>query len=163
MFSSVARTLGNRHVRDNDHHRASTEEPSALGARDDALIASIDALLDGRYDAVSQDANDPVSKALARLASKLAESASQSLDRVVVRKGRLCRSPEGNRAGRGRLLKKCFVCSTAWDKKRPDGRSAPKPDVASQMTLPWGEAFRLSGFPVPIRKKGMHCCHVFGR
>ena len=83
MFSSVARTLGNRHVRDNDHHRASTEEPSALRARDDALIASIEALLDGRYDAVPQDANDPVSRALAKLASKLAESASQSLDRVV--------------------------------------------------------------------------------
>jgi hypothetical protein len=31
------------------------------------------------------------------------------------------------------------------------------------MTLPWGEAFRLFGFPVPIRKKGMHCCHDSGR
>ncbi len=58
-------------------------ELDRLRARDEALIACIGALAEGRFDAARPPGNDPLSQAFADLAEKLAGSASRNLDRVV--------------------------------------------------------------------------------
>jgi methyl-accepting chemotaxis protein len=54
-----------------------------LEARDRALVACIDCIIDGRLDVARPAAQDPLSEALGRLLEQLASSASDDLDRVV--------------------------------------------------------------------------------
>ncbi len=54
-----------------------------LEARDRALVACIDCIIDGRLDVARPTAQDPLSDALGRLLERLASSASHDLDRVV--------------------------------------------------------------------------------
>ncbi len=54
-----------------------------LEARDRALVACIDCIIDGRLDVARPTAQDPLSDALGRLLERLASSASRDLDRVV--------------------------------------------------------------------------------
>jgi methyl-accepting chemotaxis protein len=52
-------------------------------ARDQALVACIDAIIDGRLDVDRPAAHDPLSDAVGRLLDRLASSASRDLDRIV--------------------------------------------------------------------------------
>lgn len=52
-------------------------------ARDEALVACIDALAEGRFDTARPVADDPLSRAIVGLADKLAQAASRNLDRSV--------------------------------------------------------------------------------
>ena len=52
-------------------------------ARDEALIACIDAIIDGRVDVARPTTQDPLSNAIGRLLERLASSASSDLDRIV--------------------------------------------------------------------------------
>lgn len=52
-------------------------------ARDEALVACIDALAEGRFDTARPSADDPLSRAIVGLADKLALAASRNLDRAV--------------------------------------------------------------------------------
>jgi methyl-accepting chemotaxis protein len=54
-----------------------------LEARDRALVACIDSIIDGRLDVARPTAQDPLSDALGRLLERLASSTSRDLDRVV--------------------------------------------------------------------------------
>ena len=54
-----------------------------LEARDQTLIACIDAIIDGRLDVARPTAQDPLSSAIGRLLERLAASASRDLDRIV--------------------------------------------------------------------------------
>lgn len=54
-----------------------------LSARDEALVACINALAEGRFDVARPTTGDPLSQAVASLADKLAVAASRNLDRVV--------------------------------------------------------------------------------
>lgn len=54
-----------------------------LEARDQTLIACIDAIIDGRLDIAQPTAQDPLSNAIGRLLERLASSASRDLDRIV--------------------------------------------------------------------------------
>lgn len=51
--------------------------------RDDALVACIDALAEGRFDIARPATDDPLSRSVASLADKLAQAASRNLDRAV--------------------------------------------------------------------------------
>jgi len=62
---------------------APSDELAALRARDEALIASIEALVEGRYDEAGHGGDDALSRAVAKLAVTLAQSASKNLDSVV--------------------------------------------------------------------------------
>ena len=52
-------------------------------ARDQALVACIEAIIDGRLDVARPAAQDPLSIAIGRLLDRLASSASRDLDRIV--------------------------------------------------------------------------------
>ncbi|WP_249779346.1 hypothetical protein [Bradyrhizobium sediminis] len=52
-------------------------------ARDQALLACIDAIIDGRLDVERPTAKDALSDAIVRLLERLASSASRDLDRIV--------------------------------------------------------------------------------
>jgi methyl-accepting chemotaxis protein len=52
-------------------------------ARDQALVACIDAIIDGRLDVERPTAKDALSDAIVRLLERLASSASRDLDRIV--------------------------------------------------------------------------------
>lgn len=54
-----------------------------LEARDQALVACIDAIIDGRLDVARPTAKDRLSDAIGRLLERLATSASRDLDRIV--------------------------------------------------------------------------------
>lgn len=54
-----------------------------IEARDQALVACIDAIIDGRLDVERPAAKDPLSDAIGRLLERLASSASRDLDRIV--------------------------------------------------------------------------------
>lgn len=54
-----------------------------LEARDQTLVACIDAIIDGRLDVERPAANDALSDAIVRLLERLASSASRDLDRIV--------------------------------------------------------------------------------
>ncbi len=54
-----------------------------LEARDLALVACIDSIIDGRLDVARPTAQDPLSEALGRLLDRLGSSKSRDLDRVV--------------------------------------------------------------------------------
>ncbi len=54
-----------------------------LEARDQALVACIDAIIDGHLDVARPTAQDPLSQAVGRLLERLASSASRDLDRIV--------------------------------------------------------------------------------
>ncbi|MBR0701430.1 CZB domain-containing protein [Bradyrhizobium diazoefficiens] len=56
---------------------------STSDARDEALVAWIEALVEGKYDTVVQAGNDRLSIAVSKLSAKLAESASRNLDSLV--------------------------------------------------------------------------------
>jgi methyl-accepting chemotaxis protein len=51
--------------------------------RDDALVACIDALAEGRFDIARPATDDPLSRSVASLADKLAQAVSRNLDRAV--------------------------------------------------------------------------------
>lgn len=51
--------------------------------RDDALVACIDALAEGRFDIARPATDDALSRSVASLADKLAQAASRNLDRAV--------------------------------------------------------------------------------
>ena len=58
--------------------------PLAAGtSAGDALIAYVDALTQGRYDATPPAANDPLGLAILRLGARLAEQAREDTDRIV--------------------------------------------------------------------------------
>ncbi|WP_449221800.1 methyl-accepting chemotaxis protein [Tistrella mobilis] len=58
--------------------------PLAAGtSAGDALIAYVDALTQGRYDATPPAANDPLGAAILRLGARLAEQAREDTDRIV--------------------------------------------------------------------------------
>jgi methyl-accepting chemotaxis protein len=59
------------------------EELAALEAREQALAACIDSIIEGRLDVERPTAQDPLSKAIGRLLDRLASSASHDLDRIV--------------------------------------------------------------------------------
>ncbi len=54
-----------------------------IEARDQALIACLDAIIEGRLDVAPPTAQDPLSSAVGRLLKRLASSASGDLDRIV--------------------------------------------------------------------------------
>jgi methyl-accepting chemotaxis protein len=54
-----------------------------LEARDQALVACVDAIIDGRFDVARPAAQDPLSGAIGRLMERLASNASGDLDRIV--------------------------------------------------------------------------------
>ncbi len=60
-----------------------SEDLAALHTRDEALIAWIEALVKGNYDAAGHAGDDRLSRAVASLSAKLAELASKSLDNIV--------------------------------------------------------------------------------
>ena len=63
--------------------RSQNEELAAFHARDAALVAWIEALAEGQYDAAAPAGNDSVTAAIAKLSVKLAELASNNLDSLV--------------------------------------------------------------------------------
>ena len=63
--------------------RPQSEELTALHARDNALLAWIEALAQGQYDAAAPAGDDPLTLAIAKLSARLAELASGSLDNIV--------------------------------------------------------------------------------
>jgi methyl-accepting chemotaxis protein len=83
IVSSASRVL-RRHSSDDVRVSASSPtELAALKARDEALVACIHALAEGRFDTARPATNDLLSQAIASLADKLAQAASRNLDRVV--------------------------------------------------------------------------------
>ncbi len=56
---------------------------AALQARDAALVTWIEALAEGRYDVVGPAGDDVLTRAVATLSARLAELASNNLDRIV--------------------------------------------------------------------------------
>lgn len=70
-------------LKDQPRPQRQNEELSRLLARDEALVVWIEALAQGQYDAAGPTGGDPLMLAVARLAAKLAESASKSLDSIV--------------------------------------------------------------------------------
>lgn len=63
--------------------RPQSEELTALHARDNALVARIEALAQGQYDVAGPAGDDPLTLAIAKLSARLAELASGSLDNIV--------------------------------------------------------------------------------
>lgn len=63
--------------------RSLSDELVKLRTRDEALLACIEALLEGRYDAASHGADDRLSVSISKLSARLAKGASESLDRIV--------------------------------------------------------------------------------
>lgn len=80
ILSSAARTLG-RHSSSEAHADAAVL--AGLKARDEELVACINSLAEGRFDVTRLATDDPLSRAVASLAEKLALTASRNLDRVV--------------------------------------------------------------------------------
>ena len=54
-----------------------------LEARDQALVACIESIIDGRFDVARPTTRDTLSDAIAKLLERLASSASRDLDRIV--------------------------------------------------------------------------------
>lgn len=54
-----------------------------LEARDQALVACIESIIDGRFDMARPATRDPLSDAIGKLLERLASSASRDLDRIV--------------------------------------------------------------------------------
>ncbi|QDL96721.1 chemotaxis protein [Rhodopseudomonas palustris] len=77
FLSSARKTM-----RDSAEHSVATELVE-LRARDEALAASIDQLIDGRYDIEPPSGDDPLSRAIGRLLQKLSGDVSRNLDRMV--------------------------------------------------------------------------------
>jgi methyl-accepting chemotaxis protein len=78
-FSSSARVRGAQAA-------AKSAEADGLAdheARDQALVACIDAIIEGRLDVDRPAAQDPLSNSVARLLDRLASTASRDLDRIV--------------------------------------------------------------------------------
>ncbi len=80
ILSSAARTLG-RHSSSEAHADAAVL--AGLRARDEALVACINSLAEGRFDVARLATDDPLSRAVASLAERLALTASRNLDRLV--------------------------------------------------------------------------------
>jgi methyl-accepting chemotaxis protein len=60
-----------------------SDQLAEVEARDQALVACIEAIIDGRLDVGRPTARDPLSDAVGRLLERLASGASRDLDRVV--------------------------------------------------------------------------------
>ena len=71
------------HRKSSPENQLESEAPSALHARDAALVTWIESLADGRYDAVRPSGEDALTCAVAKLSTRLAELASKNLDRIV--------------------------------------------------------------------------------
>lgn len=83
IVSSANRVL-RRHSSDDVQANASLlAELAGLRARDEALLACINSLLEGRLDIPRPATKDSLSQAIAGLADKMASAASRNLDRVV--------------------------------------------------------------------------------
>jgi methyl-accepting chemotaxis protein len=80
ILSSATRSLSRQ-----SPSGAHTDSASLAGlrARDEALVVCINSLAEGRFDVARPVTDDPLSRAIASLADKLALSASRNLDRVV--------------------------------------------------------------------------------
>ena len=81
---SILAAVSRRRSSEHQHEpSAQSDGLAALRARDEAVIAWIDALVDGNYDAPAHKGDDPLSLAVGKLAAKLAELASKALDGIV--------------------------------------------------------------------------------
>ena len=80
MLASLSRS---RAPGTRDEVRSLSDQLATLQARDEALLAWVEALAEGRYDAPGVRDDDRLSNAIARLSARLAESASKSLDSIV--------------------------------------------------------------------------------
>src|SRR5271165_1753604 len=82
-MSILAAVSRRRSSEDQRESLAQSDGLAALRARDEALIAWIDALVEGKYDAPAHKGDDRLLLAVGKLAAKLAELASTSLDGIV--------------------------------------------------------------------------------
>ncbi len=80
ILSSATRSLSRQSI---SGAHADAASLAGLRARDEALVACINSLAEGRFDAARPATDDPLSRAIASLADKLALSASRNLDRLV--------------------------------------------------------------------------------
>lgn len=80
MLASLSRS---RAPGTRDEVRSLSDQLATLQARDEALLAWVEALAEGRYDGPGVRDDDRLSNAIARLSIRLAESASKSLDSIV--------------------------------------------------------------------------------
>jgi methyl-accepting chemotaxis protein len=80
FLSSATRSLSRQSL---SGAHADAASLAGLRARDEALVACINSLAEGHVDVARPATDDPLSRAIASLADKLALSASRNLDRVV--------------------------------------------------------------------------------
>lgn len=83
LLSSITRAGRARTTANSADVALLTSQIAESEARDQALVACIDAMIDGRLDAARPAGQDHLSTAIARLLDRLASSASRDLDRSV--------------------------------------------------------------------------------
>jgi methyl-accepting chemotaxis protein len=83
ILSSASRALRHPSSSDAQTNTSLLTDLAGLRARDEALVACINSLTMGHFDTARPVADDPLSRAIASLADKLALAASRNLDRVV--------------------------------------------------------------------------------
>lgn len=83
FLSSITRAGRARSVAGSVEIALLASQLAETAARDQALVACIDAIIDGRLDVERPAPQDPLSIAIGRLLDRLASSASRDLDRIV--------------------------------------------------------------------------------
>jgi methyl-accepting chemotaxis protein len=83
ILSSASRALGRKTKGESASDAILAVQLAGLRARDEALVACIEAVIEGRLDTARPAADDPLSSAIGRLLEKLASTASRDLDRIV--------------------------------------------------------------------------------